>query len=285
MIKINLTPEEELQNPWWYLPDVAMLLLIGGLSYLAVYVYFEMREQQRLEIVSNTTAITAKITELDTKVKELERANSEITSTKELIDEMAPLTGAQVSRYMPLIVLEHLQSLKPEGLWFKRLSFSGGASKTAARPATPATPPPAATETTPPTTQTPGATPSVASGTASGGVEELRGINIQGTAFDNLLVAELLTSLKATQSQEIDSNDPRTQVFFSELKLKSSKLVSSMSVAGGLFAKKDAGEPQFFPEFEIDLEFSKREIVDPMSHLSTTDAASLQKHTDIASKK
>lgn len=52
-------------------------------------------------------------------------------------------------------------------------------------------------------------------------------ISIKGAAFDNILVAEFLTALESTKTQEVDPVDLRTYVYFDPSKLIGTKAIQS----------------------------------------------------------
>jgi hypothetical protein len=92
-------------------------------------------------------------------------------------------------------------------------------------------------------------------------------VEIEGAAFDNMLIAEFLTSLRATQNHNIDPADPRTHIYFAELNLQESKLTASTSITGSFFPPK--AEPDMFPEFKLALQFSKREGATDLAQMKT----------------
>ena len=49
-------------------------------------------------------------------------------------------------------------------------------------------------------------------------------VEIKGAAFDNIMIAEFLTALDSTKTQEVDHIDLRTQVYFDSANLEGTTL-------------------------------------------------------------
>ncbi len=122
MLEINLAPIEELENKYWYVPDVATVLLLFLISWLGVQSYLNgMREetdsenQQKEEFIQNLSKLTPDLKRYDDLSKMIHDVDEKIKSVKYI-------TASSVDRYLPVLLLEYLQNLKPEGVWFTELS-------------------------------------------------------------------------------------------------------------------------------------------------------------------
>jgi len=104
-----------------------------------------------------------------------------------------------------VIVTEHLQNLKPEGVWYTEIVV---------------------------------------------GTEGADTFSIKGQAFDNLLIAELMSSIRATELQDVDDADLRTQVYFTGIELENTAVPKT--------APKTFRELQPYPEFQIKGRFVER---------------------------
>ena len=122
------------------------------------------------------------------------------------LDALKNITVSKISKYKPVIVLEHLQNLKPDGVWFSHVAIG--------------------TSLPPLERDKEGANgnaiPESLDAKGSAPVDN-DSFEVVGQAFDNLLTAELMTAIRSTGSQELDEGDLRTQVFFADLALRRSR--------------------------------------------------------------
>ena len=121
MIKINLTPVEELENPFWYVPEVLVfaLLMFSGCSLVELEFDSVRNETQLLqseaaEFNSNTQKIKPELQRFDSLQADIDKLNLTISSLKKI-------TVSRVSRFKPLVIMEHLHNLKPEGMWYSEI--------------------------------------------------------------------------------------------------------------------------------------------------------------------
>lgn len=128
MIRINLAPADELENPYWFVPDVAVFVVFGLASFLIVRSYLDsIREEidlvreQTASYQENTAKLKPELARFDTLEKEIADLNNRIAALNRI-------TVSKIERYKPVIVLEHLQSLRPEGLWYLEIKFDTGAN-------------------------------------------------------------------------------------------------------------------------------------------------------------
>lgn len=183
MIKINLCPVDELEFPVWYryLPEISVFVVVLGAAFVGVQYYFGTIEEQ-IQVAQMETAEKVQATaSLDPDIKKFKDLGQQIEALKQKITALQSITVSKIARYRPVIATEHLQNLKPDGVWFRRFSF--------------------------------------------GSKESPDGFALEGSAFDNILVAEFMTAMRATESQEKDEADLRTQVYFADLNLEKTMLL------------------------------------------------------------
>lgn len=261
MIKINLTPTEELENPLWFVPDVAFAVFVCAIAYLGVHYYIDTQQSVKMDIMVQTDKLISDANALEKDIKRLEDASKEINVTNEKLTEIKPLSNTEVAHYIPVIVIEHLQNLKPEGLWFKELNFGAEKAKKEFETTT-------LEETGSVKTDVTAGTPVAI--TPASAITDLSKVTITGFAFDNLLIAEFLTGLRATQTQEIDASDVRTLVYFSEVTLISSESKPTASAFNGV-ATSNARNPDedTVYEFTIVLKFARSEVATGVTALTS----------------
>ncbi|EFX60342.1 hypothetical protein DAPPUDRAFT_124509, partial [Daphnia pulex] len=236
---------EELQNPYWWLPDLASLLIIVGVSFGSIYFYFasieneiNAREIEKQRLVQETAL-------LEGDVEKFNSLNVKISALDSKKSSLQRITESKLVRYLPIILLENIQNLKPEGVWFSSVGF---VEKSASQPAIP--PPPS-------NVPDPSAVPGQRLEAKSGQNNPLT-IEISGSARDNVLIAEFMMALKATQNQSFEKSDLRTQIFFSEIGISFSQ-VSTVSSSPAAVGAGDGASPPSTVSFKLQLNFRERE--------------------------
>lgn len=226
MIRINLAPATELESRYWWVPEavsfvVATTLIVGGIFY-----YRSLIEDEIARLNQESQNLQEAYAGLKSDLAQYDETQGKIRQLEQMRDAMIKITESKLDRYMPIILLEHLQTLKPEGLWLSDLSFK----KVTAAPGTIPEPPPVVAPTEPPPEGQEGAAQEAVKPAdvppplvSTAGKEN---IEINGYAFDNLLLAEFMTVLKATRHQDTDASDLRTQLFFDAVNLEFSDLKS-----------------------------------------------------------
>lgn len=230
MIKIQLCPVDELESQFWWVPDVGTCALVFLLSFFSVQYYLGSLQDDIDASLAKKQSLVDSTKKLEPDLLRFKELKNNISELNSKLEALKSITISKVARYKPVIVLEHLQNLKPEGVWFKslRLGFfdvTGKVAKAQATPKTPATNPP---------TKEPPPTPADAPGET---------FEVKGQAFDSILTAELVTAMRATDTQEVDEADMRTQVFFTNLEIGQVKVERGTS---NKFSELDS-----FPDFVI----------------------------------
>ncbi len=206
MIKIQLCPREELESQYWWAFDVGVGIAALFAAYIGVQ-YYLGTIQERIDSVDEKAASLVESTKrLQPDLERFKMLDKDIKALNVKLDALKKITVSKISRYKPVIVVEHFQNLKPEGVWFK--SFKVG---------------------------------------AAGNKDEFE---LRGQAFDNLLVAEMMTAMRATETQEKDDGDLRTQVRFAELMIEETQ-IGREGGGGGSFP-----ELATYPEFRIKGKFA-----------------------------
>jgi Tfp pilus assembly protein PilN len=172
VIRINLCPTEELENHYWWVVDVAVLVLVGALAFSGVEFYLGTLKDESDNLKTQAASLESSYQTLAPDLTRFANLEQLQTDLQGKVNALKAVTVSRINKYKPVIVIETFQNLHPEGLWFTNLKFN----------------------------------------------EEYE-FELYGQAFDNLLVAEFMTSMKATASQETDASDLRTQIFFSDVSL------------------------------------------------------------------
>lgn len=205
MIKIQLAPYDELQNKQWWVPDFTAVALALFLSNWLVGNYVAHLETEIVEIQSQTEEFKRSIAAIQPEIAVFNGIEAKISELKSVISALSSITVSKLTKYRPVVILEQLQALKPEGLWFTSITESTLERK----------------------------------------------ITISGFAFDSILIGQFMSELSATKLQRFDPADIRSQINFSQVKLKvfeNTKLSSAL----------DEVQPKGFPKFDIYMNYEER---------------------------
>ena len=121
MININLSPIEERENKLWFLPDLILLVLIGFGGYAASAFYLGQIEDEILRVNEERQDFEKSYRRLKPDLERFAQLNKEVDQLKKKLNSLKQITVSKIARYKPVILLEHLQNLKPEGVWFTYL--------------------------------------------------------------------------------------------------------------------------------------------------------------------
>jgi len=172
VIKIQLCPQEYLENKYWYVADiVAAALVVFAMGYFGDE-YLAAIQSRIDEVSEQSSKQEEELKQLNPKVERFKNLDKDIAALTTKLRAIEAITKSKIARYRVLIVLEHLQNLKPDGVWFESLN-----------------------------------------------VDEAGPIIMAARALDNILIAEFMASLSSTVSQEVDSADLRTLVYFPKVRL------------------------------------------------------------------
>ncbi len=123
MIKINLCPIDELESQYWYVPDVTFAAVIAALAFLGVQ-YFLGTIQERIDTTNaNITSLTESYDKLAPDLAKFSGLKADVAALNTSLDALKAITVSKISKYKPVIVIEHFQNLKPEGVWFQSIKI------------------------------------------------------------------------------------------------------------------------------------------------------------------
>lgn len=196
MIKINLVPVDELENQLWWVADAAVLLIVACAGFFGSQWYLGKIQEQTDEISVRAAGLEETTAALQPEITRYKGLQAKKDALNEKLNSLQRITVTKISKFEPVIVLEHLQNLKPEGIWFSKLHIG------------------------------------IPAGT----------FKIFGQGFDNLLLAEFMTGIRSTETQEKDDSDLRTHIFFANLELVNSAVGTEASPFPDVGA---------FPSFEL----------------------------------
>ncbi|MFK7823513.1 MAG: PilN domain-containing protein [Oligoflexales bacterium] len=118
MININLSPIEERENKLWFLPDVILFCLITFGGYAAATFYLGQIEDEIIRTNVERQELEKSYRRLKPDLERFAQLNKEVEQLKKKLNSLKQITVSKIARYKPIILLEHLQNLKPDGVWF-----------------------------------------------------------------------------------------------------------------------------------------------------------------------
>ncbi|MBI2603412.1 MAG: PilN domain-containing protein [Deltaproteobacteria bacterium] len=122
MIKINLAPPLELENKYWYIPELVLFALLLGGALLGTELYVGSVEHEIADFQVETQLLRRNTKRLQVDVQRYAQIKTQLDVLAEKIGAIERITVSKIARYLPIILLEHFQNLKPEGMWFTSLS-------------------------------------------------------------------------------------------------------------------------------------------------------------------
>ncbi|RZA13889.1 MAG: hypothetical protein EOP10_29000, partial [Proteobacteria bacterium] len=123
MIKINLTPFEELDNPRWWVPDAVIIAIVVFLTFGGAYFYISTVEAEIAAKEAEKANMTAETAALQTEVAKFNDLNQKIATLDTRKTALQRITESKLMRYLPVILMENIQNLKPEKVWLTGLAF------------------------------------------------------------------------------------------------------------------------------------------------------------------
>ena len=212
MIRINLAPPDELESPYWWVPDALIFAFVLALGVIGVNYYMGFSEKEIEKLKAEAVTLNAGTAAMQVDVQRHKELTARIDTLEQKRQALSRITESKIARYLPIVLVEHIQNLKPEGIWFARVSFV--TSRKNANDAGPGAPPERG-ELGEALGKKPKPVQAAEPATPVGNT-----IEVEGHAFDNVILAEFMTALKATRNQEADPQDVRTQVFFENVDLE-----------------------------------------------------------------
>lgn len=246
MIKINLTPFEELDNPRWWVPDAIVVAIIFAITFGGVWTYISVVEAEIAAKEQEVQNMQAETANLQTEVSKFNDLNQKIATLDSRKHALKRITESKLIRYLPVILLENIQNLKPDKVWLTGLAFVDKKKDDTFNASAPPPVPVSTDGSTPPPDGSQPPQPSVDLTNARRDVEFPVQIEITGNAVDNVAIAEFMLSLKATQNQAFEKSDLRSQLFFSDVGIAFSAVT----------AQQDEGNE--FVNFKLILSFKEK---------------------------
>ena len=211
MLRINLVPEETIKNTlWWTLPCI-IGTVVALIFIIIVRLYLDSLLLQTSLLTSQKNELDVQIASLKEKNKEFDPIDLELKKLSTKIEALQQITSSKLSTYKPLIILELLQKLKPEEIWFRNVTIEKVTIPTVT-----------AEENTPGLTDRP---PRKDPNAPPPSTPHDPRIILSGSSTDPEAISKFIDQLERTRDNMVTDSDLRTKIYFKDLKL--SKLSSS----------------------------------------------------------
>ncbi|MBP6217422.1 MAG: PilN domain-containing protein [Oligoflexales bacterium] len=122
MIKINLAPSEELENKLWFLSDLIFTILVASFALILSFYYLGSIESDIADLKNQKMEMERSRDRLKPEMQRFDDITKQLETSKEKIESLKRIVVSKISRYKPIIIFEHLQRLKSEGLWFTSIN-------------------------------------------------------------------------------------------------------------------------------------------------------------------
>lgn len=122
MIKINLAPYEEVENQLWWVPDLTVAFIALGAMLLFVDLYLDVRGEELKSVTIQISDLQDSLNAVRSQGSEFDNLQKEISSLDSIKKSLSQITQSKLAKFLPIITLEHIQNLKPDGLWLTSLN-------------------------------------------------------------------------------------------------------------------------------------------------------------------
>lgn len=123
MLKIQLCPESELENKYWWTLDLGALAVCAVVSWFASGIVLNMIQADISRYTVAAADWSRQLAEIQPEVEKFKGLDQEVGLLNRKIDALKRITVSKIDKILPIVVADQLQTLRPEGVWFHQLSF------------------------------------------------------------------------------------------------------------------------------------------------------------------
>src|SRR4051812_12451807 len=99
MIKINLCPIDELESQYWYVPDVAVAVVIAIVAFLGVQYYLGTIQEQIDVARSNVQSLNENTTKLAPDLERFKNLKKDVDELNNKLNALKAITVSKISKY------------------------------------------------------------------------------------------------------------------------------------------------------------------------------------------
>lgn len=123
MLRIQLCPEGELENEHWYTYDALVFCVMAMLTWMAAGFWLNTMRDEILRLNDTAETWDKQTAEAQPMLQRHKALKSEIDVLDRKIEALKRITLNHPEKIRPIVVMEQLQTLRPEGLWYLTLTL------------------------------------------------------------------------------------------------------------------------------------------------------------------
>ena len=123
MLKVQLCPPQELENKRWYLLDAIVVILILIFSGAGIGLYLVDLQDSITNLNAEKQNFEGRQTALKPQVEKFKNLDIQIGELQKKIAALKNITVSKIEKIKQIVVLEHFQTLRPNGVWFQGLTI------------------------------------------------------------------------------------------------------------------------------------------------------------------
>lgn len=124
MLRIQLCPESELENRYWWTVDIATLVVCGMAAWFAADLALNSIRSDIVQLNTTRENWSRQIAEIQPAVQKFKGLDDEIQLLNRKLEALKQITTSKIDKILPIVVADQLQTLRPDGVWFHSLAFS-----------------------------------------------------------------------------------------------------------------------------------------------------------------
>ena len=124
MIRTQLCPSSELENKNWWHVDIVIFVLIAALGYVMTENYFDKLRDEISRLQEKKTHWENELATKKTGLEKFKTLEAEIQLLNRKIGALKKITTSKIDNIKTLVVLDQLQTLWLESVWYEELNYS-----------------------------------------------------------------------------------------------------------------------------------------------------------------
>ena len=124
MLKIQLCPESEFENRFWWAPDLVAFVVVCAIGWMAAGFFLGQITDETNRLTQATDRWTKEEASLKTQVEIFKGLEQDAQILTRKIENIKKITVSKTDKVWPIVGLEQLQTLRPEGIWYQTLEWN-----------------------------------------------------------------------------------------------------------------------------------------------------------------
>jgi hypothetical protein len=123
MLKIQLCPESELENRQWWVSDAVVAVLAITVSYFSATSALNAIKDETLRLNAVKLNWTKQYDEIAPSLGKFKNLDAEILLLNAKLASLKRITVSKIDKVLPIVVMEQIQTLTPQGVWVHSAKF------------------------------------------------------------------------------------------------------------------------------------------------------------------